>query len=128
MERLFSYSVDEVPTLAGEVGGIQRPRVVAPNGGSFDIGELTSEERVHDTWKPHAPSWSATQFQDEKLFADPIGLSRLVDDQLHISRRLRQIVFPDGRNLPDSFYCRRALSAVGRGQPPCRPKCFMTPS
>jgi WD40 repeat protein len=40
---LFQYAADQVPRLAQNIGGIQRPLVAAPRGTSFDIGRL---ERV----------------------------------------------------------------------------------
>jgi hypothetical protein len=37
---LFQYAADQVPRLAQNIGGIQRPLVAAPRGTSFDIGRL----------------------------------------------------------------------------------------
>ncbi len=42
---LLQHAADAVPELAGHVGGIQRPRIAAPRGTSFDIGQLTLEDR-----------------------------------------------------------------------------------
>ena len=42
---LFSYAVDEVPKLAQNIGGVQRPFVAAPEAASFDMGELSAADR-----------------------------------------------------------------------------------
>jgi WD40 repeat protein/uncharacterized caspase-like protein len=42
---LFQYAADEVPRLAKNIGGIQKPLIAAPRGSSFDIGRLTTEEK-----------------------------------------------------------------------------------
>ncbi len=46
VSRLFQHAADMVPRLAEGVGGIQKPRVAAPRGTSFDIGKLTREDRI----------------------------------------------------------------------------------
>jgi hypothetical protein len=43
--KLFGHAVDQVPELAGKIGGLQHPLVAAPRGSSFDIGRLTAEDR-----------------------------------------------------------------------------------
>src|SRR5262249_40131151 len=46
VSRLFQYAKDEVPKLAGSIGGIQEPRYIAPlQVESFDIGLLQSEDK-----------------------------------------------------------------------------------
>jgi hypothetical protein len=47
VSRLFQYAKDEVPKLAGSIGGIQDPRYMAPlQAESFDIGLLRSEDKA----------------------------------------------------------------------------------
>jgi hypothetical protein len=41
---LFQYAADQVPQLARNIGGIQRPIVAAPRGTSFDVGLLKTKE------------------------------------------------------------------------------------
>jgi WD40 repeat protein len=46
--KLFNYAADEVPILAANIGGIQRPHIASPKGAnteSFDIGKLIAEDR-----------------------------------------------------------------------------------
>lgn len=46
VEKLFQYAIDRVPELAVNLGGVQKPLVIAPNGASFDIGLLRKEDLV----------------------------------------------------------------------------------
>lgn len=105
VERLFNYSIDMVPTLAGDIGGIQRPRLSAPNGSSFDIGELTPADRGRVPLQTVRPLVLRTSFQEETTFDDTLNLSKLVDDQLRdaASSPDAAYVFVDGRGLPDSY-------------------------
>jgi hypothetical protein len=45
VSRLFQHAADTVPQLAQHVGGIQRPRIAAPKGTSFDIGQLKKADK-----------------------------------------------------------------------------------
>ncbi|MGH8583113.1 MAG: caspase family protein, partial [Gammaproteobacteria bacterium] len=46
ISTLFQYARDQVPQLAREIGGIQEPRIAAPRGDSFDIGQFTKEDKA----------------------------------------------------------------------------------
>jgi WD40 repeat protein len=46
VSRLFNHAADQVPQLARDLGGIQKPLIVAPRGTSFDIGRLTAEDKA----------------------------------------------------------------------------------
>ena len=43
--KLFSYAVTNVPRMAKNIGGIQRPIFSAPRGVSFPIGQMTESDR-----------------------------------------------------------------------------------
>lgn len=45
VSRLFQYAADRVPQLSRGIGGIQSPLIAAPQGTSFDVGQLTIEDR-----------------------------------------------------------------------------------
>ena len=45
VSRLFQYAADRVPQLSRDIGGIQSPLIAAPQGTSFDVGQLTPEDR-----------------------------------------------------------------------------------
>ena len=83
VERLFSYAADTVPSLARDVGGIQRPTIAVPNSGaSFDIGQLTTADKAKVPLQAARPLVVRSNFQDETRFDDILGLSKLVDEQL----------------------------------------------
>ena len=47
VRKLFEYAADEVPRLARNIGGIQKPEIASPRGsGSFDVGQLTKEDKA----------------------------------------------------------------------------------
>ena len=47
VRKLFEYAADEVPQLARNIGGIQKPLIASPRGsGSFDVGQLTKEDKA----------------------------------------------------------------------------------
>jgi WD40 repeat protein len=44
---LFQYAANKVPELAQSIGGIQRPHIATPRGGtSFVVGQLSAEDRA----------------------------------------------------------------------------------
>lgn len=46
VSKLFEYAADKVPQLAMNVGGVQRPQIVEPWGGSsFDMGALETPDK-----------------------------------------------------------------------------------
>ncbi|MDX1944545.1 MAG: caspase family protein [Pirellulaceae bacterium] len=45
VSQLFQYAADQVPQLARNIGGIQKPLVMAPRGTSFDVGRLLPADR-----------------------------------------------------------------------------------
>jgi WD40 repeat protein len=45
VSEIFQYAADEVPRLARDIGGIQKPIVAAPLGTSFDIGRFGKDEQ-----------------------------------------------------------------------------------
>ncbi|MFO0867122.1 MAG: hypothetical protein U0744_21190 [Gemmataceae bacterium] len=77
---LFQYAADEVPRLAKNIGGIQKPLIAAPRGSSFDIGRLTTEE------KQRVPLASPLPIVLRLLLINPDE----GDDNLGLMPRLRQ--------------------------------------
>jgi uncharacterized caspase-like protein len=45
VNKLFQYAADRVPELAQNIGGIQRPQILAQQGASFDVGQLLQEDK-----------------------------------------------------------------------------------
>jgi WD40 repeat protein/uncharacterized caspase-like protein len=45
VSRLFQFAAEQVPQLAQNIGGVQKPVIAAPYGSSFDFGLLKKEDR-----------------------------------------------------------------------------------
>lgn len=80
VSRLFQYAADQVPELARNIGGIQRPQIAAPKGASFDIGQLTEED------KPKVPLAMIMPLILRPLLFNP----QENDDNLNLSIELRR--------------------------------------
>lgn len=103
---LFDFAADRVPALAKNLGGIQRPVISSPKGSSFEIGEVTADDRKRIPLQRERPLVLRSAFQDEQSFDDVLELAKKVDEQLRgVEVRGAQagIVFVDARELPDSY-------------------------
>jgi hypothetical protein len=56
VSKLFQYAADRVPELARGIGGVQKPRVAAPRGDSFDTGDSPPPTRRRCRW-PGSSRW-----------------------------------------------------------------------
>jgi WD40 repeat protein len=104
VRTLFSYAEDEVPKLAGDIGGIQQPRYQKPGAGSFDIGKLTPDDRAAIPLASARP-----QVLRPKLGNKVDGV-----DDLELEKLLRQ-------RLLDAFYA----STRGSGGAPSSPVFYV---
>ncbi|MFO0867124.1 MAG: caspase family protein, partial [Gemmataceae bacterium] len=95
---LFQYAADEVPRLAKNIGGIQKPLIAAPRGSSFDIGRLTTEE------KQRVPLASPLPIVLRPLLMNP----EEADDNLGLMPRVRQklaeALFQKGNDRPSAVF------------------------
>jgi WD40 repeat protein len=81
--KLFHFAADKVPELAKGIGGIQRPELAIPKGGaSFDVGRLTSEDKVRVPLKSARPLVLRCYFGDKRRRRDVLGLSKQINDVL----------------------------------------------
>jgi WD40 repeat protein/uncharacterized caspase-like protein len=105
--KLFDFAADQVPQLAQDIGGVQRPVIATPKGGaSFDIGMLDADDRKLVPLQAVRPLVLRSSFQEEDSFDDILDLARQVDEQLRtVSGRGQQapLVFVDARDLPDAY-------------------------
>jgi WD40 repeat protein len=104
--ELFGFAADRVPELARDIGGVQRPVIASPRGGSFDIGRVTSADQKRIPFQQARPQVVRSLFQDEEAFTDVLGLSECIDERLRDSAnrgRNAPLVFIDVRKLPDSY-------------------------
>jgi WD domain, G-beta repeat/Caspase domain len=116
VDTLFNYAVESVPAMAKDIGGIQQPIKAVPKGGAtFDLGELTREDRDQIKVASPKPFVLRSIFQDAESFRDHLALAQRVNDQLRtVSSRGREaaVIFVDADDAPDAY------SLVGRYQ--CR--------
>lgn len=107
VDKLFGFAADEVPALARDIGGIQRPVIAVPKGGaSFDIGQLTASDRQKIPLQPERPLVLRSTFEDEVAFDDVLGLGKRVDELLRNGSArgsAAAIVFVDARDMPDGY-------------------------
>ena len=104
---LFGFAADRVPELAKDIGGVQRPIVASPRGGSsFDIGMLGEKERAEVPLHTVRPLFSRPSFQDPTEGADVLGLNDKVCSCLRdetASPRGEALVFVDAAGFPGAF-------------------------
>ena len=110
VSTLFSFAADRVPELARDVGGIQRPVIATPKGGtSFDIGQLSGEDRAAIPLQLTRPLVLRTIFQEEESFDDVLALAKRLDELFRDTSARghdANFVFVDARELPDSYRLR----------------------
>ncbi len=83
VSRLFNYAVDQVPQLARNVGGIQKPEVKVPTGGaSFAIGLLTEQEKTLIPLAMVKPLVLRPRISLEELGDDTLGVINELRKQL----------------------------------------------
>ncbi len=92
ISQLFQYAVDEVPQLAQHIGGIQRPRIAAPRGSSFDIGQLTATDRARIPLHAAKPLLLHPVLLNSTAQLDDLDLSRALRE------RLRDVSYAAARN------------------------------
>lgn len=114
---LFQYSVDVVPQLAQNIGGIQKPELRVPYAAeSFDIGILDEEINRKIILPTPKPVFIRSVFQDEDTFGDPLGLSDQLDEMLKSSpdnSEKTTIIFIDATKYSDGFALRGRYKKTG---------------
>jgi hypothetical protein len=106
--KLFGHATEEVPRLARSIGGIQSPIISAPSGASFDIGQLTAQDKRLVPLAMVRPMILRSSFQrQEPPFDDRLDLSKGVNaalrDAADPAARGGKIAFVDGDELPDAI-------------------------
>ena len=111
VSKLFQYAADEVPILATHIGGIQRPRIAAPKGISFEIGQLIDEDRAAIPLSIQKPMLLQPMFLNETELTDNLQLTSLVRkslrDKSNISSRTGSnslsAIYLDTDQVPDAI-------------------------
>ncbi|MDQ1353209.1 MAG: hypothetical protein QG657_3515, partial [Acidobacteriota bacterium] len=106
---LFEYAADKVPELAIGIGGIQRPVIASPKGGaSFDIGQVTSEDKQRIPLETPKPLVLQTRFELQSEPRDPLNLTRKIKEEfLNASmpddKRIVDFVYVDANEFPGAY-------------------------
>ncbi|QQS40521.1 MAG: caspase family protein [Acidobacteriota bacterium] len=81
--ELFSYAQDTVPQLAANIGGVQRPLIIAPEAaGNFPIGRFTEEEWKQITLSSPKPQILRPVLINESLRFDNLRLQPMFEKAL----------------------------------------------
>ena len=106
VNQLFQFAQERVPILASGIGGIQTPQVFSPNGSqSFDLGELTTDEKKQITLAKARPFFIRSTFIDEQKFRDVLGLGKKMDEMLNevsVRGESSPLLFVDVSEYPDA--------------------------
>jgi WD40 repeat protein len=78
VSMLFEYACNRVPELAQGIGGVQKPMLVGPTKGSFEIG--LKNEAVQIPLEQGKPVFIRCYFQDSLLYNDVLGLTGAMKD------------------------------------------------
>ena len=105
--QLFSFAEDQVPQLARGIGGIQRPVMTSPRESrSFDLGQVTAENRAKIPFHATRPWILRSSFQEEEKPHDILGLARQIDEKLRdlsFQEPEPPVAFVDADELPEAF-------------------------
>jgi hypothetical protein len=121
VSRLFNHAVEEVPRLAQNIGGIQSPRIAAPKGTSFDIGQLTAEDRKKIPLAQSKPFLLPPVLFNPSEGFDNLGLTTLVRKKLREESyasvrggaRKLPVVYVDAEQFPGALLPSVSYSVVG---------------
>jgi hypothetical protein len=124
---LFSSSQDQVPLLASDLNGVQRPQVAMPRGGeSFAIGRLREEDRGAIPLERPLPALVPASFELVDQPLDPLGLTALVgsslDERVAVEARDAGFFVARGRPTDDAW---RLGGRYGLGDGTVRLKAYL---
>ena len=107
VSQWFNHAADQVPELATGIGGIQRPVIAMPTGGtSFDIGQILEDDRQQIPLATVRPLVFQSSFQDEERVQDHLRLTMRVNEALRrVSTRGTdaRFVYVDAALFPDAY-------------------------
>ncbi len=82
VDLILNHARETVPVLARGVGGIQKPQLLIPKGGSFDIGMLNDSDKAAIPLAEAKRVFVRSTLVDKKKFRDVLGLGALLDSEL----------------------------------------------
>lgn len=105
VNTLFQFARDRVPVLAEGIGGIQKPQLLMPSSGSFDIGLVGTEDKKLIPLANPKRVFVRSTLVDAEEFEDILGISSLLDKELSaVSAKGidSPLVFFDAREYPNA--------------------------
>jgi len=106
VKKLFQYAEDQVPLLAENIGGIQKPFARGiEDKGSFDIGRMTGEDKAKIIISEPKPVFITAMFMDENKKYDVLKLTEKLNSHLRdISAKGKEapLVFTEG-TYPNAY-------------------------
>lgn len=116
VDLMMQHARERVPVLADGVGGIQQPQLLAPKGGSFDIGILDEADKKLIPLASPKRVFVRSTLVDSEEFEDVLGLSDLLDEELiSISSKGAEsnIVYFDAKKYPNACKISGGYSVEG---------------
>ena len=117
VSTLLNYSSEEVPKMAKDIGGIQKPQLLIPKGGSFDIGIIQENEKQLIPVASVKPVFVRTTVFEETKKRDVLKISKDINDKLNaISGKIEgnnPIIFIDVDEYPESCSISGSYTTVG---------------
>ena len=106
IEKLFGFAADRVPDLAKDIGGLQRPIIASPKGGSsFDIGRIPTDRRADIPLQTVKPVFVRPTFTDRRarvVHKLVEATNAVLRDETAIRGRA-PLVFVDVSRMPDAY-------------------------
>ncbi len=112
---LFAYATDQVPMLAANLGGVQRPLVMAPRGNSFDIGALNGEDRAKIPLSVAKPLVGRPALLNPATVGDPLQLTASWQTDLRQRSDANGTwVWVDSDDFPDAYFPQGIYTVAGK--------------
>lgn len=117
ISTLLNYSSEEVPKMAKDIGGIQKPQMLIPKGGSFDIGIIRESDKSLIPLSAIKPVFVRTTIIEETKKRDILKIAKQVDEKLNeVSGKgdeSNTIIFIDVAEYPESCSISGSYTLVG---------------
>jgi hypothetical protein len=114
---LLNYSSEEVPKMAKDIGGIQKPQMLIPKGGSFDIGIIQEDDKAKIPVATVKPVFVRTTLYEDTQKRDVLKLSKEINEKLNdISGKGEEknaIIFVDTDDYPESCSISGTYTMIG---------------
>ncbi len=108
VQTVFQYAANQVPLLARDLGGIQKPEIKVPAGGaSFPVGLLNDEDRRNIPLTNAKPMILRPMLTDRDEDFDRLKLSKRLGDELRETSLTAAghsaLIYIDATDIPDAY-------------------------